>query len=138
MGKLFKLNIVTPGVNMFNDEVELVVVKTVEGDMGIMAGHELTVAPLAIGAIKLKTGENYKVAASSGGFLSVEKDEVTIITDAAEWADDIDENRAKESQQRAETRLSKADKDESIVVDRAKMSLHRALNRIRIKNEYGK
>ncbi len=137
MSKLFKLNIVTPGVNMFEGEVELVVVKAAAGDMGIMAGHELTVAPLSIGAIKIKNGDDYKVAASSGGFLSVDRDEVNIITDAAEWATDVDVKRAEESKKRAEERIAKAERDETIVLTRAKASLYRAINRINIKNEYG-
>ncbi|MCK8059857.1 MULTISPECIES: F0F1 ATP synthase subunit epsilon [unclassified Fusibacter] len=128
MSKQLKLDIVAPDQNLFSDLVDMVIVRTTEGDVGIMYDHEPTVAPLAIGALRIIQGETQKVAACSGGFINVEEDKITIITDAAEWAEGIDKARAEAAKSRAENRLVHEDKE--IDVNRARVSLRRAINRI--------
>ena len=59
------------------------------------------------------------------------QEEITILAEIVEWPDEIDENRAKEAQLRAERRL--ATKDPNINVQRAEMALHRALTRQEVK-----
>ncbi len=135
MSKQIHLDIVTPGENFFSADIDMVITKTTEGDIGVLYNHEPTVAPLSIGAIKIKQGEEYKVAACAGGFINIEADNVTIVTDAAEWASHIDKNRASESEKRARERLD--NKAEDINMVRARASLRRAINRLSILENYG-
>jgi F-type H+-transporting ATPase subunit epsilon len=128
MSKQLKLDIVAPDRNLFSDLVDMVIVRTTEGDIGIMYDHEPTVAPLSIGTLRIVQGDTQKVAACSGGFINVEEDKITIITDAAEWAEDIDKARAINAKERAEGRLVHEDKETD--VKRARVALRRAINRI--------
>jgi F-type H+-transporting ATPase subunit epsilon len=124
------LEIVTPDRSFFSDEVEMTIIRTSTGDMGILKDHELTVAPLNIGSIRIKKNNDIKIAACSSGFVNIEEDGVTIITDSAEWADEIDIKRAKAAMDRAEKRLE--EKKHEIDVERAKISMTRAMNRVNI------
>ena len=132
MARTFKLNIITPDKDFFNDDVEMVIVRTVEGDMGILGNHEPVVAPLAIGGIRVRKNENeeFVEASCSGGFINIAEDKVDVVTDSAEWADEIDLERAETSLERAKERFNS--RNDSIDVMRAKLSLTRAMNRINI------
>lgn len=129
MGSKYLLEIVTPDKSFFNGEVDMTIVKTTEGNVGILKDHEYIVTPVSVGLVKIKIDGEFKEAACSGGFLTV-AEKVIIITDSAEWADEIDINRAKESADRAAKRLEK--KSDELNVLRSKISMERAMNRIRI------
>ncbi len=135
MSKQLQLEVVTPEASFFEGAVDMVVLRTTEGDIGILYNYEPTVAPLSIGALKIKIGEQYKVAACAGGFVSIEPEKVTVVTDCAEWADNIDVERAEKSKERADKRLN--EQHESINLARARVSLLRAINRIRVADDYG-
>ena len=130
MASTYMLEIVTPDKKFFSDEVEMTIIRTSTGDMGILKDHELTVAPLEIGSIRIKKGNDKKNAACSSGFVNIEEDVVTIITDSAEWADEIDIKRAQFAIERAEERLK--EKKHEIDVGRAKVSMARAMNRVNV------
>lgn len=132
MATKFMLEIVTPEKTFFNDEVDMVVLRTTEGDMAIMYDHEQMVAPVAIGAIRIRLQgeEKYRDAACSGGFVTVTYEKTTVVTDSAEWADEIDLNRAKAALQRAQNRLER--RDSELDYARALNSVSRATNRIRV------
>ncbi len=134
MSKQLHLEVVTPDAHFFEGDVDMVVVRTTEGDIGVLYNYEPTVASLSIGAFKIKIGEQYKVAACVGGFVNIEPERVTIVTDCAEWADDIDCERAEAAKERANKRLNSA--DESVNMARARISLMRAINRIRVADDY--
>lgn len=131
MASTFNLTIVTPDKDFFSGEAEMVIVRTVEGDMGVLRNHEPVVAPLAIGNVRVKKpGGTFEDAACSSGFVNITEDEVTIITDAAEWAHEIDVNRAQASAERAKQHMES--KGEHVDILRAKIGLTRALNRINL------
>lgn len=130
MPSLFNLDIVTPDKQFFRDEVEMVIVRTTEGDVGVLNDHEPLVAPVSIGMIRIKRNGEFKAAACAGGFINVDETGTTIITDSAEWAHEIDVERAKSAKERAEERLKEASKE--IDVLRAKVSLNRAVNRLHV------
>lgn len=130
MKSKYLLEIVTPDKSFFDDEVEMAIVRTTEGDIGILKDHEPVVAPVSVGNIRIKQNGTFRAAACSSGFLTVDEEKVIIITDSAEWADEIDVDRAKESADRAAKRLE--DRDNELDVLRAKVSMERAMNRIRV------
>ncbi|AZB40898.1 MULTISPECIES: F0F1 ATP synthase subunit epsilon [Bacillaceae] len=130
--KTVQVNVVTPDGPVYDAEVEMVSVKAQSGELGILPGHVPMVAPLKIGAVRLKKGSSTELVAVSGGFIEVRPDNVTILAQAAEAAENIDLDRAQASKERAERRLNQktADMDSH----RAQLALSRAINRIDIKN----
>ncbi len=103
----FTLEIVTPDRKFFEDEVEMVIVRGIGGDIGILKNHTPMVTPLSIGKIRIKKDGEIKEAAIAGGYIEITKDKTTVITDAAEWPEEIDVRRAEEAKKRAEQRLKK-------------------------------
>ncbi|MBM7648368.1 F-type H+-transporting ATPase subunit epsilon [Bacillus ectoiniformans] len=127
--KTVKVSIVTPDGPVYESEVEMVSAKAQSGELGILPGHIPMVAPLQVGAVRLSKGAGKpELVAISGGFLEVRPDQVTILAQAAETAENIDIARAKEAKMRAERRLS--DKQENADFKRAELALKRAMNRI--------
>lgn len=135
MANLLKLEIVTPDRSFFSDEVEMVVVRTTEGDMGFLYDHEPLVAPLSVGAVRIKQDGKFRTAACSGGFVSVDEEIVTVITDTAEWAHEIDIDRARAAKEAAEAVIKHTESKELDIVV-AKASLAKAANRLRIVDMY--
>ncbi len=123
-----KLQIITPGKKFFEDEVQLVVVKGVEGSIGIMYDHEPFVTPLGIGPIKILVDNKIKHAAISQGYVEVMEEKIVILADTAEWPEDIDISRAERAKERAEKRLEK--KENHMELLRAEIALKKAINRI--------
>ncbi|WP_203363505.1 F0F1 ATP synthase subunit epsilon [Bacillus sp. REN10] len=129
--KTVKVSIVTPDGPAYESEVEMVSAKAQNGELGILPGHIPMVAPLQIGAVRLHKGAGKPdLVAISGGFLEVRPDQVTILAQAAEQAENIDIARAKAAKMRAERLLS--DKKENIDFQRAELALRRAINRIEV------
>ena len=128
--KTVKVSIVTPDGPVHESDVEMVSAKAQSGELGILPGHIPMVAPLQIGAVRLKSGNDTKLVAVSGGFLEVRPDQVTILAQAAETAENIDVARAKEAKERAERRLG--NKQDDIDFRRAELALRRAVNRIEV------
>jgi ATP synthase F1, epsilon subunit len=130
MAKL-SLKIVTPSRIMYDGEADMVIMRTKSGDVGIMHGHQPMVTILDYGVLKIQnSGNEDKKAAVFGGFAEINAEGMSILTDAAEWSDEIDMNRAKEAKQRAEQRLNAPDNSTDIV--RAELALKRALTRLNI------
>ena len=130
----YMLEIVTPERKVFAQEVDMVSVKGVEGELGIMAGHIPLVTPLQIAPMKIKTKGQEHWLAIHGGFIEVRSDKVVVLAESAEMPDDIDLERAKAAKIRAEQRLSMADRSKRDAVDfrRAELSLQRVITRIRV------
>ena len=127
----FLLEIVTPERKVYAEDVNMVIVKGTEGEMGILANHIPLVTPLKIAAVTIKKDRAEEVIAVNGGFLEMRKDKVVILAESAELPGDIDINRAESAKQRAEQRLS-GKRDESDY-RRAELALQRAMNRISVK-----
>ncbi|RBP04783.1 F0F1 ATP synthase subunit epsilon [Rossellomorea aquimaris] len=125
-----KVNIVTPDGPVYDSEVEMVSTKAQSGELGILPGHIPMVAPLQIGAVRLKKGGNTELVAVSGGFLEVRPEQVTILAQSAETAEAIDVQRAKEAKGRAEDRMQAQQDD--VDFRRAELALKRAMNRINV------
>ncbi len=86
MAKTFNLEIITPEKLFYRGEVQMVVVQTVEGKEGFMAGHSWAVKLLAPGEVRIKEAgaSDFKVGGISGGYIDV-KDQTVIFTDTADW-----------------------------------------------------
>lgn len=130
--KTFLLQIITPDKTFFDGEVVQLTARTTEGDVGILADHIRYAAILKTGAltIKLENGET-RTAAVAGGALKVSDDKTTIITTAAEWAEEIDADWAERSRLDALAKMEEY-KNEPDRHQRANLKLQRALNRLRV------
>ena len=105
----FPLKIVTPDGIAFDGEAEELIVRTVSGDMGILAGHISCVAPLGMGRATVITEGKRRCAACIGGMVSVVSGHVTLVPTTFEWAEDIDTERADASERKAKDMLAKKD-----------------------------
>ena len=85
MANEFALEIVTPDKTFYNGSAEMIIVRTTEGDRGILKDHRPLVAGLATGTLRIKKDGNYKEAKISGGFMNVDKDKTVIVTESADW-----------------------------------------------------
>ena len=129
--KTIKVNIVTPDGPVYDSEVNMIIANTATGEIGVLPGHIPMVAPLEVGAIRLKKDGQTDFVAVSGGFLEIRPDQVSILAQAAEVSSTIDVNRAKEAVKRAEERLNLTKQDD-VDFKRAELSLKRAMNRINV------
>ena len=129
MSELY-IDVVTPKGIQFSGESIACNAPGLRGEFQILKNHAAFIAELRIGALKFKVGNNIKIMATSGGFLEVRENKVSIIVESAEWAENIQVDRAREAEKRARERLSHP--ETNIDVERAKLALARALNRLKI------
>ncbi len=113
MDKL-KLKIVTPEKVVLSDEVSQVSLNTTMGQITILPHHIPLVSQLSAGEIGVKKdGQEENWMAVSGGFVEVLPNQLVILADTAEYAEEIDEARAEEARQRAEKLLREKQVDEA-------------------------
>lgn len=130
----FHLQIVTPDRMVYDGDAEKIIVRTVGGDVCILARHIDYAAPLGIGEARVTDAEgNTRIAACSGGMLGVSDGEARVMATTFEWAEDIDLDRAQKAQQAAKARLENLERDDrEYTIVEAK--LKRAIARIGVKD----
>ena len=118
----FHLKIVTPDGLFFDGQAEQLIVRTITGDIGIMARHMNYLAPLGMGRAVVITDGKRHCAACIGGMVSVMNGEVTLMPTTFEWAEDIDVERAEASFKRASKIIEEAAEDADVKLAKAKIS----------------
>ena len=133
MAKKVNLEIITPSKVFYRGDVELVIIRTLSGDEGFMAGHEWACKLLAVSEMWIQetSAPEYKIAAISGGFIDV-KDSIVIYTDAAEWAEDIDMEKALSEKARAEDWLAAHPDEDAQYIERAKIAIQKSITRMNV------
>lgn len=126
----FHLQIVTPDGEFFDGPAERVKVRTISGDVAILAGHIPYVTALGTGEASVTVEGEVRKAAASGGMLSVTPEGVRVVATTFEWAEDIDLDRAKRAKEKAEERIRKA--QDARELELAKVKLSRALVRLNV------
>lgn len=106
--KNFRLEIVTLERKVYEDQVDAVSLPTQTGEISIYPLHLPLITALSIGEIKIRQGDKFFSLACSGGFAEIHPNRVTLLTDAAEHAEEIDEKRAEEARRRAFETMKKA------------------------------
>lgn len=142
MAKSFMLEVVTPSKLFYMGEVEMVIARTLQGDEGFMADHTWACKLLDVGElwIKEKDSNDYIFAAVAGGYIDV-KENIVLFTDAAEWPDDIDLDRAMNEKQRAEewlkqnaTHVLEEQHQHDVDIAKAQLAIAKSITRMGVKS----
>ena len=127
-GKTLHLEVITPDAAVLHEDVDFVLVRALDGDLGIMPNHAPLIASLSIWPLCYDKGGKRQCVTVASGFLEVHGNTVTVITPASEKPTDIDVDRAKAAEKRAH----------DLDVTRAEAALQRALRRLDVAEKYGK
>jgi F-type H+-transporting ATPase subunit epsilon len=130
MAKLFNLTILTPERIFFSGEVEMLKLRTVDGDYAIMAGHAPIVMPVVVGSLTIWKTDGVEMAFNSEGFMEVAHEGTTVYIQACEHPEEIDSLRAEDAMERAEERLRQ--RQSMNEYKQSKMALARAMARLQV------
>ena len=125
MPKTFNLKVITPNAKVLDADVEQVIARSVDGEIGILPDHIPLMTPLSIAPFQYWEAGERKVAAVLGGMMEVSKEGVTIISDHAALAEDIDALAAEKEKESAQAKL--AQRKDKVDVQKAEMELTRLL-----------
>mgnify|MGYP003398935314 FL=1 len=132
--RMFRLRVISPERVFYEDDVAMVELNTTEGEIGVLPEHIPLTTIVAPGVLRIMKDEETREAAVLSGFMEIKKDAVTILAESCEWPEEIDLNRAKEAQIRAERRIKSGNEEVNLV--RAEAALKRALTRIGLAEKY--
>ncbi|SDF31018.1 F-type H+-transporting ATPase subunit epsilon, partial [Sporomusa acidovorans] len=125
-----RLDIVTPDRMVYSADVNMVIARATDGDLGILPGHAPLIAGLDIWPLRIQTDEGEQQFALCGGFIEVRPQKITILASCAELPAEIDIERAESAKERAENRLRSPLPDTD--VRRAEVALKRAMMRLKV------
>ncbi len=135
MNKTLHLEIITPEKKYFEGDVEMVVISSIDGEMGILPGMATTVTELQPGEMRYFFDKQWQFAYVSDGFVEVTPAGVVVLSQEAEKPEDIEEKRA----------IAEIEKSQEIMRQKrslqeyklSKASLARAFGRLQVKNRHG-
>ena len=125
--KNFDLEIITPDRVFWKGKAVMLELYTSEGQVGIYKRHIPMTMILEPGIVTIHLDGENKEAAVHAGFIEVLPEKITVMAEIAEWPDEIDANRAREAQERAQRRLQAH--DPKIDISRAEIALKKSLVR---------
>lgn len=129
-----KLEIVTPEAKVYSEDVDMVTLPGIEGELGIFPMHIPLMTQLAAGEVAVRKGGQDFFLAVGDGFAEITGERVSILTDMAVKDADIDEAKAEEARQRAEARLAeKLDDEEAANINAA---LAQSLAQLKVKRRH--
>ena len=132
MADTLKLEIVTPDATVYSEDVQMVTLPAVDGQIGVMPHHVPLMTQLVPGEMIVRKNDQEKFVAVGEGLVLVTADRISILTDMAVAAESIDEAKAEEARQRAATRLRDKISDEEVATVNA--SLARSLAQLKVKH----
>jgi F-type H+-transporting ATPase subunit epsilon len=137
MAATLKLEIVTPEAITYSEDVDMVTLPGVEGEMGIFPMHVPLMTQILPGEVSVrKNGQDYFLAVGEG-FVEITGTRVAILTDMAIKATDIDETKAEEARKRAEARMSEKLSDEEMANVSAALAHSLAQLKVKRRNRPG-
>lgn len=126
----FKIKVVTYEEKVLEQEAEFVLVRTTEGDMGILPNHSPFIAGLSTGEMKIRLNGKEEKYFVSEGLLEISNNVVTIIATEAIPADQLDVERAKKEIEELKAKLAKMQEDKDILL--TQKNLHKALMKVQV------
>jgi F-type H+-transporting ATPase subunit epsilon len=127
---MIQLTIVTPERSLVSEQVDEIQIPGAEGYLGVLPGHAPLFTELKVGELSYRKGNTWTSLAVAWGFAEVLPDQVRVLAETAERAQEIDLERAMKAKERAEQRLTRGGDD--VDYDRARIALQRALIRIQV------
>ena len=131
MATTLKLEIVTPEGITYSEDVEMVTLPAITGQIGVYPQHTAVMTQMVPGEIIVRRDGHDTFIASGEGLIEIGAERVSVLTDLAVAADRIDEAKAEEARRRAEARLKEKLSDEEVASVNA--SLARSLAQLRVK-----
>jgi F-type H+-transporting ATPase subunit epsilon len=131
MAPTLKLEIVTPDAIAYSEDVHMVTLPAIEGQIGVYPQHIPLLTQIVPGEIIVRKDGHDSFLAVGEGVVEITADHISIVTDMAVHADHIDEARAEEARQRAAARLRDKLSDEEVASVNA--SLARSLAQLKVK-----
>ena len=128
MSKL-KVNIVSASEEIFSGEADMVFATGTLGEIGVAPGHSPLLTGLLPGPVRVASGSEEDTFFCSGGFIEVQPDVVTVLSDVAERADSMDEAKAIAAKEQAEKDL--ADNKDNVDFAKAASQLAEAAARLK-------
>ena len=134
---MFRLSIVTPEKVFYDGDIVSLVVPGTEGYLGVLSNHAPLITALKTGRIEFRnTKEEVSILSVTNGFLEVSANTASLLCDAAEYAADIDIERAESALKKAEARKKDYENgNKEININEEKLAIERAKNRIKIYKE---
>lgn len=121
-----QVELVSPERILWSGEADMVITRTTDGEIAFLSGHAPFIGALGIGRVQINASDGSTIAAAvHGGFVEVSNDRVTLLSDVAELASDIDRARAEDALRRAES-LPADDPEREAVVARARLRVELA------------
>ena len=136
MAKTLNLQIVTPEGIAYSEDVEMVGLRSVEGQIGILPNHIRLMTQMMPGEMTLRKDGQVKFLAVGQGLVEVTQDRVAILTDMAVAVEGIDETKAEEARKRAEVRLKEQISAAEIASVNA--ALARSVAQLRVKRRHSR
>jgi F-type H+-transporting ATPase subunit epsilon len=134
MAETLKLEIVTPQATVYSEDVHMVTLPAIDGEIGIYPQHVALITQLVPGEILVNKDGRDTALAVGEGLVAVSATRVSILTDMAVRADSIDEAKVEEARERAAARLREKISDEEIATVNA--SMVRALAQLEVKRRH--
>ena len=134
--KKFRLQVLTPFLTKFDDEVNMAILRCQTGDWGVLPGHAPYSAVLSYGTLRMIDGEVERILAVYGGVASMVNNVLTVLTSAADWPDEIDLARTQRERELAEQRLR--ERADYLEMQYDRVLIRRALVQIEVKIHYQK
>lgn len=126
----FKIKVVTYEEKVLEQEADYVLVRTTEGDMGILPNHSPFIAGLSTGEMKIRLNGKEEKYFVSEGLLEISNNVVTIIASEAIPADKLDVERARREVEELKAKLAKMQEDKDILL--TQKNLHKALMKVQV------
>ena len=129
--KKINLNIITPRGVKFQEQADTLIMRAIDGDLGVLAGHEPVSAVLGEGILQIFNDGVEKKLAVFNGFVEIDDTEVNIMTTIAQSPEEIDLERAEQDRREAEASLEESE-SEDVQIQSMQVLLHRSLVRIEV------
>jgi len=124
------LKVCTPENVKFDEDAEMVIMRCITGDMGILPRHEACSAILDYGVLRIFNDEEERRMAIFGGIAQVNDNVVTILANEAQWPEDIDLSLAESERDRTTLRIS--EQDDILEIQKEQVLLRRSLVQIEV------
>jgi F-type H+-transporting ATPase subunit epsilon len=134
--KKIKFKIVTPEKTVYEDSIDQLTLPTTEGEITVLPNHIPLISVLSPGELVIKKDGKEVAMAVSGGIIEVQKNEITILADTAERAEEIDIERAEEARKKAEQLKEDRIRMDDTEYAAAAALLERNLARIRVAKKH--